>query len=74
MDALSALARRWTEGADELQGQLLAGIGEAGARMLLRDPKRWTPEKLGGRLGGAATRALALDSITSDLPRADAPR
>jgi AcrR family transcriptional regulator len=59
VDALSALAGRWVEGSGELQGQLLAGIGESGARMLLRDPKRWTPEKLGRQLGEAATRALA---------------
>src|SRR5688500_8875633 len=72
-EALAALARRWIDkrGAGrgrnglnpadlaELQGQVLAGIGEAGARMLLSDPEKWTPEKLGRRLGKLASSALA---------------
>ena len=72
VDALAELARRWVEesgrggggnGLDpaaraELQGQVLAGIGESGARMLLRDPSTWTPEKLGKHLGRLAARAL----------------
>lgn len=72
VDELAALARRWIDQAAardgnglgaaataELYGQVLAGIGESGARMLLREPKRWTPEKLGRRLGRIAARALS---------------
>ena len=72
VDALAALARRWIEGSGrgngnglgpramaELQGQILVGIGESGARMLLREPGKWTPEKLGKHLGRLAARALA---------------
>jgi AcrR family transcriptional regulator len=73
VDALARLARRWIDkrtagsGDDELdpaarselQGQVLAGIAESGARMLLRDPRKWAPEKLGRRLGRLASRALS---------------
>jgi AcrR family transcriptional regulator len=73
VDGLARLARRWIDhgapGAEdgeldpaarsELQGQVLAGIAESGARMLLQDPERWPPEKLGARLGRLASAALA---------------
>lgn len=73
VDALASLARRWIEQSGDgnradglgledlaqLRGQVLAGIGESGARMLLGDPGKWTPEKLGKHLGRLASRALA---------------
>lgn len=70
VDLLSDLARAWLrernggsaaviDDTAELVGQSLAGLGESGARMLLRDPGKWTPEKLGPRLGGMASRALS---------------
>ena len=71
---LSALARRWLE-ADgngkrsqveidrtaRLLGNTIAGIAEAGARLLLAEEDGWTPETLGrelGRLAAAAQSAL----------------
>jgi AcrR family transcriptional regulator len=70
VDLLANLAGRWTatgggengldaESTAELLGQVLAGIGESGARMLLSDPLKWTPEKLGLRLGRLSSSALA---------------
>jgi AcrR family transcriptional regulator len=71
---LSALARRWLE-ADgngkrseaeiertaRLLGNTIAGIAEAGARLLLTEEDGWTPETLGrelGRLAAAAQSAV----------------
>jgi AcrR family transcriptional regulator len=58
--ALTAAARAWLEGkmapegvdaAAQFVGHTLLGIGEAGVRMLLAAPERWTPETLGRALG-----------------------
>jgi AcrR family transcriptional regulator len=71
---LSALARRWLE-ADgngkrskaeiermaRVLGNTIAGIAEAGARLLLTEEDGWTPETLGrelGRLAAAAQSAV----------------
>jgi AcrR family transcriptional regulator len=71
---LSALARRWLE-ADgngkrsqaevermaRVLGNTIAGIAEAGARLLLAEEDGWTPETLGrelGRLAAAAQSAV----------------
>jgi len=71
---LSALARRWLEAngngkrsAAEIEriarllGNTIAGIAEAGARLLLTEKDGWTPETLGrelGRLAAAAQSAV----------------
>ena len=70
VEALSGLARGWLErrpngerptGREleetaELVGASVAGLAEAGARLLLSDPGRWTPESLGPRLARLAAR------------------
>jgi AcrR family transcriptional regulator len=70
VEALSALARGWLESrpeaeqkpADELDstallvGAAIAGLAEAGARLLLSDPGRWAPESLGPQLGRLAAQ------------------
>jgi AcrR family transcriptional regulator len=71
---LSALARRWLEAngngkrseaeierTARLLGNTIAGIAEAGARLLLTEEDGWTPESLGrelGRLAAAAQSAV----------------
>src|ERR671911_2027812 len=71
---LSALARRWlkangngkrsnaqVERTARLLGNTIAGIAEAGARLLLTEEDGWTPESLGrelGRLAAAAQSAV----------------
>jgi AcrR family transcriptional regulator len=71
---LSALARRWLESEgngrrskSEIErmarvlGNTIAGIAEAGARLLLTEEDGWTPETLGrelGRLAAAAQSAV----------------
>lgn len=66
--ALAAAARVWMEGtmppdaldaAGQFAGQTLLGIGEAGVRMLLAAPERWTPETLGLALGRLAAGGFA---------------
>jgi AcrR family transcriptional regulator len=71
--ALSVLARGWLETAPPQQrrpkaeleetahllGAAIAGLAEAGARLLLSDPEAWTPEDLGARLGRLAARGQA---------------
>ena len=72
VDALSLLARAWLErdsrgkrSANELDatarllGNAIAGIAEAGARLLLSGSDDWTPESLGRELGRLATGAQA---------------
>jgi AcrR family transcriptional regulator len=72
VDALSLLARGWLErdgGATRTQGELdatarvlgnaIAGIAEAGARLLLSGADEWTPESLGRELGRLAAGAQA---------------
>lgn len=66
--ALVAVAREWLDGtmppegidaAAQFVGQTLLGIGEAGVRMLLTAPERWTPETLGHALGRLAAGGFA---------------
>lgn len=70
--ALARLVRRWLEQrppgppphlerSAELAGHAIAGVAESGARLLLSDPHRHTPESLGSQLGRFC--AAALDSI-----------
>jgi AcrR family transcriptional regulator len=65
---LTELARTWLagrvparrlDGAAELTAQTLAGVGDAGLRMMLASPARWTPETLGRALGRFATAGYA---------------
>jgi AcrR family transcriptional regulator len=70
VEALSVLARGWLESRPpaerpaagelgetaHLLGAAIAGLAEAGARLLLSDPKTWDPESLGSRLGRLAAR------------------
>jgi AcrR family transcriptional regulator len=73
IDWLSALARPWLEDRNgrvskaeiertsRLVGTAIAGLGEAGARLLLSGDDDWTPETLGrelGRLAAAAQSAV----------------
>ena len=73
VDALSALAQRWLEDRNgntskaeiektaRLLGNSIAGLAEAGARLLLSGTDDWTPETLGrelGRLAAAAQSAV----------------
>jgi AcrR family transcriptional regulator len=69
IDAIAALARTWLERrgseaepetASRLIAQLVVGLGEAGARALLSDPERWTPEDLGTSLGRFAARGQSV--------------
>jgi AcrR family transcriptional regulator len=69
---LSALAKGWLESdgngkrsdaeierTARLLGNLIAGIAESGARLLLSGDDDWTPETLGRELGRIATAAQA---------------
>ena len=65
IDLLSALARSWLadrasgtdpELAARLIGYTVVALGEAGARMILSEPERWTPETLGRTFASMATR------------------
>jgi AcrR family transcriptional regulator len=69
IDAIAALARTWieeggsdgdAEAASRLVGHLIVALGEAGARALLSDPERWTPEDLGRSLGRFAARGQSV--------------
>jgi AcrR family transcriptional regulator len=73
VDALTDLARGWLErrdGAKRPQGEIdrtarflghsIAGIAEAGARLLLSGADGWTPESLGRELGRLAASAQAV--------------
>lgn len=60
-----AVARRWLDPTGQLDerggrlfGELLVGIGEAGARALLSGEKGWTPETLAPELARVAVAAL----------------
>jgi AcrR family transcriptional regulator len=65
VEAAAEAARRWLdpdgalddEGA-RLFGELLIGVGEAGARALLGEAGDWTPETLAPRLAHVTVRAL----------------
>lgn len=76
--ALAAAAREWLDGlvppegldaAAQFIGQTLLSIGEAGTKMLLGAPERWTPETLGRSLGrmaaGGYAALLPADARTS---------
>jgi AcrR family transcriptional regulator len=65
VDAVATLARAWFAGRDtgvdpdqaaRLIGHLITGVAEAGARAMLSEPERWTPETLGRMLGELAVR------------------
>ena len=74
VDALSLLARGWLErdsrgertageldATARLLGHAIAGLAEAGARLLLSGVDQWTPESLGrelGKLGAGAQAAV----------------
>jgi AcrR family transcriptional regulator len=66
--AVAAVARAWLEGRvspERLEasawfaGHTLIAIGEAGVRMLISEPERWTPQTLGRALAELATRGYA---------------
>ena len=63
VDAVADLARRWLAGRKpegeleataRLLGEVVVSLAEAGARTLLSDPERWSPEQLGQMLGQVA--------------------
>lgn len=63
--AISAIARIWLErtvpaerleAASQFVGNTLVAIGEAGLRMMIAEPDRWTPETLGQALAELASR------------------
>jgi AcrR family transcriptional regulator len=64
IDAVALLARPLLSGGDEteldsaarLLGHLVVGLAEAGARALLSDSERWSPEALGRVLGRLAAQ------------------
>jgi AcrR family transcriptional regulator len=65
---LTALVRQWLEqrgpargldAAAQFAAQTLAGVGDAGLRMMLASPDRWTPEALGQALGQFAAAGYA---------------
>ncbi len=65
---LTALVRHWLErrgsargldAAAQFAAQTLAGVGDAGLRMMLASPDRWTPEALGQALGQFAAAGYA---------------
>lgn len=64
VDAAAAAARRWLAPADpgeremRLFGELMIGLGEAGARALLAGSGAWTPDALAARLARVAVVAL----------------
>jgi AcrR family transcriptional regulator len=72
VDALSALARPWLDAAHRkapqaeidrtarLLGNSIAGLAEAGARLLLSGEDGWTPETLGRELGRFAAAAQSV--------------
>jgi AcrR family transcriptional regulator len=71
IDQLSLLAKGWLDARNRtssppaiektarLLGYAIAGLGENGARLLLSEPRTWTPETLGRELGRLAAGAQA---------------
>jgi AcrR family transcriptional regulator len=66
---LTEAARSWLEGGIPAQrldrtaqfvGHTLAGVGDAGLRMMLATPDRWTPETLGRALGRFTAAGFAV--------------
>lgn len=66
----ATITERWVErysdlegpdaaAAADLLGQTIVGIAQVGARTLLRDPGRWTPQTLGEKLGRMVWAARA---------------
>jgi AcrR family transcriptional regulator len=66
----AGIARYWVERFSELEGeeaettatllgQVIVGLAQAGARTMLREPERWSPESLGEKLGRMAWAARA---------------
>ncbi len=65
VEAAAEATRRWLDPTGELDerrarlfGQILVGIGEAGARALLSEGEGWTPESLGPHLAHVAVAAI----------------
>jgi AcrR family transcriptional regulator len=65
VDAVATLARTWLEqrsaevepeAGARLLGHLIVGLAEAGARAMLSEPDRWSPDILGETLGRLAVR------------------
>jgi AcrR family transcriptional regulator len=65
---LTEMASRWLQGrvpkrhldtTAQFAAHTLTGIGDAGLRMMLASPDRWTPEALGGALGRFAAAGYA---------------
>ena len=67
LDAVAAIAAPMLDaqgvGDPEVQARLVAhavlGLGEAGARALLTEPERWSPESLGARLARLLVRGMS---------------
>jgi AcrR family transcriptional regulator len=66
---LTEAARNWLEGGiperrldrtAQFVGHTLAGIGDAGLRMMLATPDRWTPQTLGRALGRFTTAGFTV--------------
>jgi AcrR family transcriptional regulator len=70
VESVALLARTWLAGEElaisdsedrdaqaRLIGQVVVSLAEAGARLLLADPRQWTPESLGLTLGRLAARS-----------------
>jgi AcrR family transcriptional regulator len=65
VEAAAEATRSWLDPSGELDergarlfGQILVGIGEAGARALLTEGEHWTPESLGPHLARVAVAAI----------------
>ena len=59
VERFSDLRGAEAEAAATLLGQVIVGLAQAGARTMLRDPERWSPDELGSRLGHMAWAARA---------------
>jgi AcrR family transcriptional regulator len=65
VDAAALAAKEWLDPSGQLDdasarffGEMLVGVGEAGARALLSDGDEWTPETFGPRLAKVVAAAL----------------
>ena len=59
VERFSELEGAEAEAAATLLGQVIVGLAQAGARTMLRDPRTWSPERLGEKLGRMAWAARA---------------